>query len=75
MFSCAEKGKVGTVSKEDPKDMRAIPEIKKVEFGAGWKSFMWSGLPKVKKRATLRIQVELKNTSNKEVKISHKLSG
>jgi uncharacterized protein YcfL len=74
MFSCAEKGKVGTVSKEDPKDMRAVPE-KKVEFGAGLEKVLHVVRITQGKKAgdLLHIQVELKNTSSKEVKISHKL--
>ena len=75
MLSCAEKGKVGTVSKEDPKDMWAIPEIKKVEFGAGLEKVLdVVRITQVKKAGDLlHIQVELKNTSSKEVNITHKL--
>ena len=75
MFSCAEKGKVGTVSKKDPKDTRAVPEIKKVEFGAGLEKVLDVVRITQGKKAgdLLHIQVELKNTSSKEVKISHKL--
>jgi hypothetical protein len=75
ILSCAEKGKVGTVSKEDPKDMRAIPEIKKVEFGTGLEKVLDVVRITQGKKAgdLLHIQVELKNTSSKEVKISHKL--
>jgi hypothetical protein len=75
IMSCAEKGKVGTVSKKDPKDMRAFPEIKKVEFGAGLEKVLDVVRITQGKNAAdlLHIQVELKNTSSKEVKISHKL--
>jgi hypothetical protein len=75
MLSCAEKGKVGTVSKKDPKDTRAVPEIKKVEFGAGLEKVLDVVRITQGKKAgdLLHIQVELKNTSSKEVKISHKL--
>ena len=74
MLSCAEKGKVGTVSKKDPKDTRAVPEIKKVEFGAGLEKVLdVVRITQGKKEDLLHIQVELKNTSSKEVKISHKL--
>ena len=34
-FGCAKNGKVGTVSKKDPMDQRAQPEMKKVEFEGG----------------------------------------
>ena len=75
MLSCAEKGKVGTVSKKDPKDIRAVPEIKKVEFGDGLEKVLDVVRITQGKKAgdLLHIQVELKNTSDKEVKISHKL--
>ena len=74
MLSCAEKGKVGTVSKKDPNDTRAVPEIKKVEFGAGLEKVLdVVRITQGKKEDLLHIQVELKNTSSKEVKISHKL--
>jgi len=65
---------VGTVSKKDPKDARAVPEIKKVEFGAGLEKVLdVVRITQGKKEDLLHIQVELKNTSSKEVKISHKL--
>ncbi|NDH01455.1 MAG: DUF1425 domain-containing protein [Opitutae bacterium] len=75
MLSCAEKGKVGTVSKKDPKDTRAVPEIKKVEFGAGLEKVLDVVRITQGKKAgdLLHIQVELKNTSSKEVNITHKL--
>jgi hypothetical protein len=75
MLSCAEKGKVGTVSKKDPKDTRAVPDIKKVEFGAGLEKVL--DVVRItqgnKAGDLLHIQVELKNTSSKEVNITHKL--
>ena len=75
MLSCAEKGKVGTVSKKDPKDTRAVPDIKKVEFGAGLEKVLDVVRITQGKKAgdLLHIQVELKNTSSKEVNITHKL--
>lgn len=75
MLSCAEKGKVGTVSKEEPKDTRAVPDIKKVEFGAGLEKVLDVVRITQGKKAgdLLHIQVELKNTSSKEVNITHKL--
>ena len=75
MLSCAEKGKVGTVSKKDPKDTRAVPDIKKVEFGAGLEKVLdVVRITQGKKVGDLlHIQVELKNTSSKEVNITHKL--
>jgi len=75
MLSCAEKGKVGTVRKKDPKDTRAVPDIKKVEFGAGSEKVLHVVRITQGKKAgdLLHIQVELKNTSSKEVNITHKL--
>jgi len=75
MLSCADKGKVGTVSKKDPKDTRAVPDIKKVEFGAGLEKVLDVVRITQGKKAgdLLHIQVELKNTSSKEVNITHKL--
>ena len=75
MLSCAEKGKVGTVSKKEPKDTRAVPDIKKVEFGAGLEKVLDVVRITQGKKAgdLLHIQVELKNTSSKEVNITHKL--
>ena len=75
ILSCAEKGKVGTVSKKDPKDTRAVPDIKKVEFGAGLEKVLDVVRITQGKKAgdLLHIQVELKNTSSKEVNITHKL--
>jgi len=75
MLSCAEKGKVGTVSKKEPKDTRAVPDIKKVEFGAGLEKVLdVVRITQGKKVGDLlHIQVELKNTSSKEVNITHKL--
>ena len=75
MLSCADKGKVGTVSKKDPKDTRAVPDIKKVEFGAGLEKVLdVVRITQGKKVGDLlHIQVELKNTSSKEVNITHKL--
>ena len=75
MLSCAEKGKVGTVSKKDPKDTRAVPDIKKVEFRAGLEKVLdVVRITQGKKVGDLlHIQVELKNTSSKEVNITHKL--
>jgi len=75
MLSCADKGKVGTVSKKDPKDTRAVPDIKKVEFGAGLEKVLDVVRITQGKKADdlLHIQVELKNTSSKEVNITHKL--
>ena len=50
-FGCAKTGKVGTVSKKDAQDQSPEPEMKKVEFGEGWKSPLMSfGLPKAKQR-------------------------
>jgi uncharacterized protein YcfL len=75
MVSCAEKGRVGTVSKKDPKDTRVVPEMKKVELGAGLeKVFDVVRITQGKKAGDLlHIQVEVKNISSKEVSITHKL--
>jgi len=75
MLSCAEKGKMVTVSKKDPHDTRAIPDIKKVELGAGLeKVFDVVRITQGKKAGDLlHIQVEVKNISSKEVSITHKL--
>jgi hypothetical protein len=74
-FSCAEKGRVGTVSKKDPQDQSAEPELKKVEFGGGLeKSLDVIRITQGKAVGDLlRIQVEMKNISSKEVMITHKL--
>ena len=74
-FGCAKTGKVGTVSKKDPQDQMAEPEMKKVEFGEGLeKSLDVIRITQGKAEGDLlRIQVELKNISSKEVMLTHKL--
>ena len=74
-FGCAEKGRVGTVSKKDPQDQSPEPEMKKVEFGGGLeKSLDVVRITQGKAEGDLlRIQVELKNISSKEIFLSHKL--
>ena len=72
---CAEKGKVGTVSKENPHDKSSHPEMKKVEFGGGLEKVI--DVVRITQgkadQDLLRIQVELKNISPKEVNVSHRL--
>ena len=74
-FGCAKTGKVGTVSKKDPQDQNTEPEMKKVEFGEGLeKSLDVVRITQGKAEGNLlRIQVELKNISSKEVILTHKL--
>ena len=74
-FGCAKTGKVGTVSKKDAQDQSPEPEIKKVEFGGGLeKSLDVVRITQGKAEGDLlRIQVELKNISSKEVMLTHKL--
>ena len=73
--SCAKNGKVGTVSKKDPQDQSPEPKMKKVEFGGGLeKSLDVIRITQGKAEGDLlRIQVELKNISSKEVMLTHKL--
>ena len=74
-FGCAKTGKVGTVSKKDPQDQRPLPEMKKVEFGGGLEKAL--NVVRITQGKTdgdlLRMQVELKNISSKEVAITHRL--
>jgi len=74
-FGCAEKGRVGTVSKKDPQDQNPEPEMKKVEFGGGLeKSLDVVRITQGRAEGNLlRIQVELKNISSNEVMLTHKL--
>ena len=73
--SCTRKETVGTVSKKDPQDQSPEPEMKKVEFGGGLdKSLDVIRITQGKAEGDLlRIQVELKNISSKEVMLTHKL--
>jgi uncharacterized protein YcfL len=73
--SCSRKETVGTVSKKDPQDQSSAPEMKKVEFGGGLeKSLDVIRITQGKAEGDLlRIQVELKNISSKEVMLTHKL--
>ncbi len=73
--SCARKETVGTVSKKVPQDQSPEPEMKKVEFGGGLeKSLDVIRITQGKAEGDLlRIQVELKNISSKEVMLTHKL--
>ena len=73
--SCAEKGRVGTVTKKDPQDQSLGPEMKKVELEGGLeKSIDVIRITQGNADGELlRIQVELKNISSKEVMLTHKL--
>ena len=73
--SCAKNGKVGMVSKKDSQDQASHPEMKKVEFGGGLDKVLdVIGVIQGKVGGDLlRIQVELKNNSSKEVNFTHKL--
>ena len=75
IVGCAEKGKVGTVSKENPQDKSSHPEMKKVEFGGGLEKVI--DVVRITQgkadQDLLRIQVELKNISPREVNVSHRL--
>jgi uncharacterized protein YcfL len=73
--SCAKNGTVGTVSKKNPHDQSSNPDLKKVEFGGRLEKSL--DVIRITQGKTdgdlLRIQVELKNISSKEVAITHKL--
>jgi len=73
--SCAEKGRVATVTKKDPQDQSLGPEMKKVELEGGLeKSIDVIRITQGNADGELlRIQVELKNISSKEVMLTHKL--
>lgn len=75
LVGCAEKGKVGTISKKNPQDQTSHPEVKKVEFGGGLEKVL--DVVQITQGKVdgdlLRIQVELKNNSSKQVNITHKL--
>ncbi len=72
---CANKGKVGTVSKKDPHVLSTNPDLKKVEFAGGLENSL--DVIRITQGKTdgdlLRIQVELKNISSKDIAITHKL--
>ena len=73
--SCAYKETVGIVSKKDPGNQNPKPEIKKVEFYGGLEKAL-NVIRITQGKAAgdlLRIQVELKNISSKEVMLTHKL--
>jgi uncharacterized protein YcfL len=74
-FGRAKTGKVGTVSQKDPQDQNPEPVMKKVEFGGELeKSLDVVRITQGKAEGDLlRIQVELKNISSKEVMLTHKL--
>ena len=75
LSACTQKGKVGTVGKADPRDKSAQPELKKVEFGGELeKALEVVRITQGKADGNLlRMQVEIKNYSSKEVQITHKL--
>ena len=75
LSACSHKGKVDTVSKADPRDKSAQPEIKKVEFGGELeKNLEVVRITQGKADGNLlRMQVEIKNYSSKDVQFTHKL--
>ena len=75
LSACSHKGKVDTVSKADPRDKSAQPEIKKVEFGGELeKNLEVVRITQGKADGNLlRMQVEIKNYSSKDVQFTHKI--